>query len=61
MTYYIINKETNVCEIKREADEVGTYMLGRRMDNYVIIKSADKILEDPAADVFALIKQLEAL
>jgi hypothetical protein len=39
--YRIINKSYNMAMTLPTAAAVGAYMLGRRLDNYIVIKSSD--------------------
>ena len=59
--YYIINKNTGDIAVKETPSDVGTYMLGRTTSHYIIIKSYDKVLQDPSFDVFELANQLKDL
>lgn len=59
--YYVINKVTGNTTVKETPSDVGTYMLGKAISEYIIIKSYDKVLKDPSFDVFELANQLKDL
>lgn len=65
MVYYIIyrghDEHIRPIVVKDTAGEVAIFMLGRCVDSYDIIKSADKLLVNPSYDVLEMTKQLEAL
>lgn len=65
--YYVINRKLNQVESFVSATDVATYMLGRRMDFFLIVKSTwdaegrchDRLVNNPSSDVRHLELQLE--
>lgn len=65
--FYVINRKLNQVESFTSASDVATYMLGKRMDFYVIVKSTwdtegrcqDRLVNNPSVDVKYLELQLE--
>ena len=65
--FYVINRKLNQVETFVSATDVAVYMLGKRMDFYIIVKSTwdaegnchDKLVNNPSSDVNHLELQLD--
>jgi hypothetical protein len=65
--YYVINRKLIQVESFVSATDVAVYMLGKRMDLYVIVKSTwdadghcqDRLVNSPSSDIKHLELQLE--
>jgi hypothetical protein len=54
MKFFIINKLDNSVIVKSSPEQVAIYLLARRIDNYIIVKSdtnADRVLKFESFDV----------
>lgn len=62
--YRVINKSDNLIKCFSKAHDVATYLLGRRVSNYLVIKSdevyADRLVLLTDFEMNAIEKQLES-
>jgi hypothetical protein len=61
-TYRVINKSDNKVVSMRHANKVSALLLGRRLGNYIIIKStggSDDVFVPSCSDVTVLERELE--